>query len=577
MAAHMNHRHFLASEEFAEFIVDSDSDCEFSGGVSDGSDSGDNLLVKRQKTIKTYGNAKTHEFDFTQHDEEDREVTAPFTRPKCDVAPHLNPFTADPGVKTAVTYPLDPMETAALFMHERWWLHLVNETNKYYSQNKKIGTSSKNLKWRDVTVEEMKKFVGLCIITGHVWKPILKLYWSTDELISTPIFAKTMARNRFYDILTYLHFNDSEARPKDDEDILYKVRPLISMFCESAQEHYVPQQNIILDEAPIPWRGMLNFRTYKPDKVSRNGILVQMVSEASTGYIHNFVLYSGTEVKLRDTIMALCGPFVDKGYHLYTDNHYMSVPIARKLLQHNVRVCGNIHENQGVPKDLQVSAAKLKIGERVSRRSGDVLLVSWRHKRLVNMISTIHADRMVIMTQNGSNTNKPECVVQHSKCMAGLERMDQYMTYSFAPRIGKWTKKVFMHVTYMGLLNAYIIYSKLNPGTRKTHREYLLDVARSLIAESQACVRSDLPTDEGLFSIQQRPPLEDPVARLSGIMSDHRLIAIPPTTKTKYPSRKCRVCLKHKKRGETRYICSSCQVPLHKGECFTCYHTKEQY
>jgi len=574
MAARMKQRQFFGDEEFAEFIVDSDSDCEFSGGVSDSTESGDDLSLKRQKTVRSYGHTESHDYI-----PEARGVTEPpFTSLKCDVAPDLDPFTANPGVKTAVTYPLDPMQTASLFMHERWWLHLVNETNKYYSQNPKVGTSSKTLKWRDVTVEEMKKFVGLWIITGHVWKPILRLYWSTDELISTPIFPKTMTRNRFCDILTYLHFNDNEARPKDDRDRLYKVRPLISMFCESAQEHYVPQQSILLDEAVIPWRGRLNFRTYNPGKATKYGILVRMVSEASTGYVHNFVVYSGTEVKLRDTIMVLCAPYLDKGYHLYMDNQYMSVSIARNLLKHNVRVCGSIQKNQGVPKDLQISAAELKVGERISRRSGDVLLVSWRDKHLVNMISTIHADKMVVLTHNGSHTKKPECVVQHSKRMAGIERMDQYMAYySFARRSSKWTKKVFMHITHMGLLNAYLIYSKLNPGTRKTHREYLLDVARSLIAGTQVSSRSGSPAVERLLFVRQRPPHEDPAARLSGIMSDHRLTAIPPTNKRKYPSRHCRVCLRHKKRGETRYICSSCQVPLHKGECFTWYHTKKHY
>lgn len=94
-----------------------------------------------------------------------------------------------------------------------------------------------------------------------------------------------------------------------------------------------------------------------------------MVSKVSTGYIHNFVVHSGTEMKFRDTLMILCAPYVDRGYHLYTDSHYMTVSITRKLLQHNVRVCGNIHKNQGVPKDLQVSASKLKTGERVSRCS----------------------------------------------------------------------------------------------------------------------------------------------------------------------------------------------------------------
>lgn len=107
----MKQRRFLPNEEFAELIVDSDSDYELSGGVSDSSESGNDLSVKQQRTVKT--------FSSDRQDGEDREVTAPFTCPKCDVAPQLEPFAANPEVKTTVTYPLDPMQTAALFMHER--------------------------------------------------------------------------------------------------------------------------------------------------------------------------------------------------------------------------------------------------------------------------------------------------------------------------------------------------------------------------------------------------------------------------------------------------------------------------
>lgn len=32
-----------------------------------------------------------------------------------------------------------------------------------------------------------------------------------------------------------------------------------------------------------------------------------------------------------------------------------------------------------------------------------------------------------------------------------------------------------------------------------------------------------------------------------------------------------------KERSETRYIRQFCQVPLHKSECFTKYHTRKKY
>ena len=49
-------------------------------------------------------------------------------------------------------------------------------------------------------------------------------YWSTDHLITTPIFAELFKRDRFRAILTNLHFNDNQNDIA--EDSLYKVRPV---------------------------------------------------------------------------------------------------------------------------------------------------------------------------------------------------------------------------------------------------------------------------------------------------------------------------------------------------------------
>ena len=61
-----------------------------------------------------------------------------------------------------------------------------------------------------VTTNEMKKFLGLKFLTGIVRKLNLKMYWLTEQLLSTPVFFKIMKRDRFLLILKFLYFNNND-------------------------------------------------------------------------------------------------------------------------------------------------------------------------------------------------------------------------------------------------------------------------------------------------------------------------------------------------------------------------------
>jgi hypothetical protein len=65
------------------------------------------------------------------------------------------------------------------------------------------------------------------------------------------------------------------------------------------------------------------------------------------------------------------------------------VNLAENLLKCNIRVCGTMRPNRGIPKDFK-EAKGLKKGLSSFRRKGDVLVRVWKDKRLVRMVSTIH-------------------------------------------------------------------------------------------------------------------------------------------------------------------------------------------
>jgi hypothetical protein len=84
----------------------------------------------------------------------------------------------------------------------------------------------------------------------------------------------------------------------------------------------------------IPWRGRLRIRTYNPGKLIKYGILVRMVSEATTGYICNMEIYAAEGKKLEDTIFSVLELNLDLWHHVYQDNYSKTclkqTPIYRK-------------------------------------------------------------------------------------------------------------------------------------------------------------------------------------------------------------------------------------------------------
>ncbi|EFN87013.1 PiggyBac transposable element-derived protein 4, partial [Harpegnathos saltator] len=136
-------------------------------------------------------------------------------------------------------------------------------------------------------------------------------------------------------------------------DKLFKIREVLNYVQNKFQTVYTPKQELSLDEGIIPWRGRLSFRTYNPAKLVKYGILVRMLCEATSGYICNFKVYSGTAGRLQDTVLSILRPYMGFHHHIYMDNYYNSVNTAELLLQNSTRICGTIRSNRGLPQNLK--------------------------------------------------------------------------------------------------------------------------------------------------------------------------------------------------------------------------------
>ena len=68
----------------------------------------------------------------------------------------------------------------------------------------------------------------------------------------------------------------------------------------------------------------------------------------------------------RRAVMSLMESFLDKGYVLYMDNYYTSVPLFEDLERQGTLACGTVHSNRkGLPKDItDAKNAEVKALER---------------------------------------------------------------------------------------------------------------------------------------------------------------------------------------------------------------------
>ena len=106
--------------------------------------------------------------------------------------------------------------------------------------------------------------------------------------------------------------------------------------------------------------------------------------------------------------------------------------LALTLLDRNMRVCGTIRANRGIPRDLEGEGKRLKKGQSAFWRKGDVMVQVWKDKRLVR-VSTIHEATVVNTGRKDRKTNmeikKPYAVVQYNKFMKGIDSADHYLSY----------------------------------------------------------------------------------------------------------------------------------------------------
>jgi hypothetical protein len=247
---------------------------------------------------------------------------------------------------------------------------LVEQTNLYYDQYlvakggiENLPTYSRFRSWTPVDMPEMKVFLAIILYQGLVRLPNYDMYWSTNDLINLKSITSYMTRDRFYNILSFVHACDNSAEPPRDSpnyDPGYKISRLSSMLVNKWKQAYKPKREVSIDETLVPYKGRTKLLQYIPNKPHKWGLKVWTLADAKSGYVWNWMLYTGKHTHdqqargaTHQIVMTLCDPLLNLGHHVYCDNYFTSPALFEDLADNQTGACGTLRVNRvGVPREV---------------------------------------------------------------------------------------------------------------------------------------------------------------------------------------------------------------------------------
>ena len=165
----------------------------------------------------------------------------------------ISDFTSPVG--PTVTIPESPSEVFELMFTPSLMDSIVKQTNLYA---KEVMGDERYAVWDKVTTDELKTYLGFCVLMGINQLPALDDYWSSDLTLCYSPIADRISRDRFQEISRCLHFVDnSTLQPKGSPGYnrLGKVRPVIDHLSKQFADPYMPDKEVAVDEAMIKFTG----------------------------------------------------------------------------------------------------------------------------------------------------------------------------------------------------------------------------------------------------------------------------------------------------------------------------------
>ena len=467
--------------------------------------------------------------------------------------------------------PTDPVRLFGVFFDDDV-ISMIVENSILYARSKGNNTFT-------TTPDELRAFLGILIVSGYNPAPRRHLYWARDADVHNEAISSAMTRNRFTEMMRYLHCCDNARLDADDK--LSKVRPLVSMVNERFLTYFTffKTQNLSIDESMVPYFGKHGAKQFIRGKPIRFGYKMWVLT-TPLGYVLQFEPYQGARGRqteypglgmggsvVVDLIAELQADTGDS-FHLTFDNLFTSLALVDCLTEKNIACTGTIRANRIGDCPLK-SAKEIEKSPRgtfdyACDTQNGMVIVRWNDNSVVNAVSNKVGVYPVQTAKRWSRSDgkrvdigQPFLIKHYNKTMGGVDRMDQNVDkYRTAIRSKKWWWPIFAFCLDLCIQQTWHLHRLTQESLNKTNDLLAIrrTIARALLARGPRPLTLGRPI--GFPSSEHRVPAQIRFDRL-----DH-LVEPWPT------QLKCACC-----GMKTKHRCSKCKVGVHD-RCFIKFHSK---
>ena len=201
-----------------------------------------------------------------------------------------------------------------------------------------------------------------------------------------------------------------------------KIEPFLNMLLKNFQCAFYSNQDLLLDEMVVKWKGCSKFKMYNPNKPEKYYIKTFGLCDSITGYAYNLLIYYGKKTlyqeglkggqseKVLEYLFCLLGT----RHHIFADRYYTTHNLVSYLTAKKTYYTGTLMINC---KNFPPQIKDLKIKHFESNyyiSNSDILVCKWidkKAKKPVVIVST-HAIKREseITTKQGIIVSKPHVI-----------------------------------------------------------------------------------------------------------------------------------------------------------------------
>lgn len=177
--------------------------------------------------------------------------------------------------------------------------------------------------------------------------------WTEEEDASNSLVKQSISRNRFEEILSFLHFTDNLRL--DQTDTMAKLCPIFDHMKKKFMAACLPTQEMSFDESMVQYFGCHGCKQFIRGKPIRFGFKVWSLN-AANGYLVNFDVYQGSTyignpnyesfgkgaAALLNILDGIPPHIKLAPLKLYFDNYFTSLPILVKLCERGYAGTGTL-------------------------------------------------------------------------------------------------------------------------------------------------------------------------------------------------------------------------------------------